>query len=1531
MSQRSSGRGPIAIVGMSGRFPGAGDVDSLWRIVREGRDTLEEFSDEDLTAAGVTREQAAAPGWVRRGSHLADADKFDAAFFGYSPREAQALDPQQRVFLECAWEAIEHAGYAGALQDATVGLYAGTGMNTYLIAQVLRDPAFMAAVGGYQLMLGNDKDFLCTRVSYKLDLRGPSVTVQTACSTSLVAVQMAALALQRGECDVALAGGVSIAFPQRGGYLYQEGMILSPDGVCRPFDKMAKGTRPSAGAGIVVLKRLADAISDRDTVHAVILGAATNNDGAAKAGYTAPSIDGQLEVIATAHALAGIEPRTLSYVEAHGTGTPLGDPIEIAALTQAFRVSTDERNFCALGSLKANLGHLDAAAGVAGLIKTTMALAHRELPPLVHFTAPNPQLNLDDSPFRVPTSAEPWSSDDGPRRAGVSSFGIGGTNAHVVLEESPEQAPSRSRHNAHLLVLSARSETALDRASHDLAAYLAARPDQSLADVAYTLQVGRATFAHRRAVVAKDSAEAAERLKHTGRPPVVTGKHEGGTRRVAFMFSGQGSQHRHMAASLYATEEAFRNAFDECALILDPIMGCDVRERLMHGSDQELSETWLAQPLLFSVERALAALWQSWGVTPDAMIGHSIGEYTAAHLAGVFSLQDALTLVAARGALMQTMPAGGMLAVHLPESDLLRRLTPSLDLAAVNAPTLCTVAGPSSDLDAFAHQLSKDGIEHRSLHTSHAFHSQSMDGMLPAFGDVLARVTFNKPSIPYVSNVTGTWIRAEEATSPEYYLRHLRGCVRFAAGVQCVGADPATVLLEVGPGTALASLSRLTLGSTAVSRCIGSLPHPTDGRDATQSVLDAVGRLWVSGVDVSFQALHETDALRRVPLPTYPFERSKHWVEGNAQLPTATSTTTDKAEVSANTPQRNNTIEEWFQRASWVSSPRVEAACQPVEGTWMIVGHGDELSGQLRDAVQRAGARVVEVGATPHAVPDNGAAISFGHTTAEYEALIRTHRPSTILFALHAKQDTRDGTDSALVAPLWSLARALCTVGTNLDTHVVVLTSGAQQVDDEPITHPQRALLQGLALCLPVEHGRVRMRTLDVTPPEGRNWGSTVVDAVVAEATSRDDATFVSLRGSRRYARHCVRSHLPTVPEGLDLGRERGVYLITGGLGGIGLTLAESLATKYRARLVLTSRRAAEVPPRSEWDNVLSASSATSAGASSTIRMIQKIESLGGEVRIHAADVADPIRMSEVIAAVHSEWGDIHGVIHAAGVAGNALVALTEPDQVRTTIDSKVRGLDVLRDLLGNEELDFVALCSSINTQIPVPASSAYTGANAYFDAFAQSAARPRSWKRVCAIGWDAWRDVGMAAAVEVAEAQRAARKAYVDAGIGPHEGAMAFERAMVSGYGTVTVSPFPVEEMGRLSRAAHLPNRWRGPVAASPVAPTTPTPPSADAADGTIGASADETIVRVARIWEELLGVTQVQPDDDFFALGGHSLVATRLLARIGEEFNVRLTLRHVFDAPTVAMLSEIVDEHRGAVPLLVPADDTEREEFEL
>ncbi|MEV1175412.1 condensation domain-containing protein, partial [Nonomuraea sp. NPDC049784] len=844
--------GALAIVGMACRFPGATGPEEFWAAIRDGVEAVQDFTDEELLADGEDPDRLADPAYVRSGTVLEGIDLFDATLFEFTPREAEILDPQQRLFLETAWEALEDAGCDPARHPGQIGVFAGSAMSSYFIENLLAAPDVLKAVGEYQVMLSNDKDSLPTRTSYKLDLRGPSISVNTACSTSLVALHLARQSLIAGDCDIALAGAVRVNAWTRRGYLYQSGGIGSPDGHCRPFDAEAQGTIGAAGVGVVVLKRLEDAVAAGDTIHAVVRGSAVNNDGTRKVGYAAPAVDGQAEVITAALATAGVDPGTIDYIEAHGTGTALGDPIEVAALSQVF---TGERRI-ALGSVKSNIGHADAAAGMAGLIKTVLALKHRTLPPTVNFATPNPR--IDFSPFYVPTAGAEWPQGPGPRRAGVSAFGMGGTNAHVVLEEAPVQAPASPATGPHLLILSAAGDSALAEAATRLRAHLRARPDTDLGDVAATLRLGRRQLRHRGILVAEDHQSALDAEPITG---------ESHPREVAFIFPGQGSQRRGMGVGLYRSESTFRAAVDACSGILEPYLGLDLRQAL-YGEAGDLDQTWLTQPALFVTEYALARTLIERGVRPAMMAGHSIGEYVAACLAGVFTLEDALRLVAARGRLVQSLPPGSMLAVPLPESEVGDLLGEDVSLAAVNTPELCVLAGPEQAIAELEQRLARQGVACRALRTSHAFHSAMLDPVLDAFAAEVASVQLDNPGLPYLSNVTGGWVSGAETKDPAYWVRHLRETVRFADCARALVAADASVV-EVGPGRTLATLVRRQGGQATVA----PFAEPESGQAA---LLEGVGRLWVSGADVDWTAFGPSG--RRVPLPTYPFDRRRYWI-----------------------------------------------------------------------------------------------------------------------------------------------------------------------------------------------------------------------------------------------------------------------------------------------------------------------------------------------------------------------------------------------------------------------------------------------------------------------------------------------------------------------------------------------------------------------------------------------------------------------------------------------------------------------------
>ncbi len=885
MSAPSDAEGRIAIIGMSGRFPGARDVPTFWRNLCGGVESVTFFADSQLEdgADAATRASAA---YVKARPVLNGVEQFDAEFFDMRDREAALTDPQHRIFLECAWEALEDAGHDPASYRGAIGVFAGCSMNTYFLNNVCRDRKTLEdftdafQVGEYPILMGAGREFLATRVSYKLDLRGPSLTIQTACSTSLVAVAQACQSLLLYQSDMALAGGASISFPQHRGYLHQEGGMVSADGHCRPFDASASGTIFGSGAGVVLLKRLEDAIADGDHVYAVILGCGLSNDGAGKVGFAAPSVDGQVAAIEQALSQAGVDASSVGYVECHGTATPLGDPIEIAALSKAFRKTRAAKPYCAIGSVKGNIGHLDAVAGVAGLIKTALMLRRRELIPSVNFEAPNPHIAFEGSPFFVNTAHAPWPETVEPRRAGVTSLGVGGTNAHVVLEEPPAGPGTDTTPRPELLVLAARSSSALERMREGLADHLATNRDAPLADVAFTLQRGRRHFPHRLAVACRNHADAQALLTGPISARLNLGKAPAVSPSVVFMFPGQGAQYVGMARGLYRRFATFRAELDRCAKLL-AADSVDLMGALYAPDDpsqpDRLAHTAVAQPAIFSVSYALAKLWQSWGVDAETYVGHSVGEFVAACLAEVFSLEDALRLVAARGRLMQELPSGGMLSVRLSEAEVQPLIGDEVALAAINSPLNVVLAGPHEALQATARRLEAAGTAHRLLRTSHAFHSPMMDPMIGPFIDCFAGVALGEPSKRYVSSVTGDWIRPEEATSPEYWARHAREPVRFAAAIETLASSDQTVLLEVGPSGGLSVLAQQT-ARDLVGRVFTCLPDASDPSSDEETVLSALGKLWVAGVAPDWAAIEDRPG-SRVSLPTYPFERRRHWID----------------------------------------------------------------------------------------------------------------------------------------------------------------------------------------------------------------------------------------------------------------------------------------------------------------------------------------------------------------------------------------------------------------------------------------------------------------------------------------------------------------------------------------------------------------------------------------------------------------------------------------------------------------------------
>lgn len=1356
---------PIAIIGLACRLPGAADISEFWQNLANGVESIHVGTLEDHAKLGEPEYWLTDPNYVPASSVLDDVEYFDAAFFGMSAREAQVRDPQHRLFLELAYTALEDGGYEPGACEGDVGVYAGTGKDSYQWLHTRRNPSVLSAAGQVELAVSSHPDYVATLASYKLNLRGPSLTMHTACSTSLVALHVACEALRSGECDMALCGGVNVDLPLGVGYVYTEGGIFSKDGHCRAFDARSSGTVGASGGAVILLKRLSEALADGDHIRALVLGNAINNDGAQKVGFTAPSQEGQAAVVAQALAMAGVNPRTISYVEAHGTGTALGDPIEIAALSSVFGAASADRNWCAVGSVKTNIGHLGPAAGAAGMVKAILALEHGLIPPSLNFEEPNPQIPFDDGPFYVNTTLARWESDGSPRRSSVSSFGMGGTNAHVVLQEAPRATPSQATARpVQLLGLSARTATALETAAHRLATHLEGMPEPSdaghgLSDVAYTLRVGRRQFRHRLAVTATSLADAAAALTDARRR--ITGSAAAGEPSVAFMFPGQGAQYAGMGGELYSVETGFRDAFDECSALLRPVLGHDLRDLVLRrdgGRDEEaLKQTAVAQPAIFAVEYALAKFWQSCGIEPSGMIGHSIGEYVAATLGGVFTLADALQLVAERGRLMQEQPPGAMLAVQLDEAEVRARLPEDLSIAALNGRGASVVSGPREQVEEFAAGLASSDIGHRLLVTSHAFHSPMMEPALARFRQAVAAVELHVPHRPFISNVTGEWITAADATDPGYWAGHLRQTVRFGDGLAALLRDGDRVLLECGPGRQLCGLARLQRTGL---EALPSLPSRSGEAPELEVIYRAAGRLWVSGATLDRKTFGGTG--NRLPLPTYPWERRRHWIDpedpGNSD--DRTGLYTQQAELP---------IDRWFAIPTWQQLPPAALGGLPQ----CCLLFGDEIVDGLAGALLRAGTKVIRV--------RSGESFSRSGTDAytvspasrpDYDALIGdiTAAGGVPDLILHAW--TLDGDPAADAETAWRaqdrgffsllyLVQALAMAQPEGDVQVAALTAGTQDVAGDDLARPEHGTVAGITKVIPLELPWLHARQIDIDPAlvPGNSTDPRIAQ-LMAEIRSDGTDDIVALRGGRRWCRAFDGIRVPEDLSGLPAGpglQNRGVYLITGGLGAIGLALADDLARRVSARLVLTSRSG--LPPREQWDAFI-AENGAAGRIGHAIDAVRQMEQSGSEVLVVAADVTNAADMRSVRQQTLERFGRLDGIVHAAGIPGGGVAEVKDRSTAAKVLRPKLLGPFALHAAFSDLRPDFVVLCSSVTAVAGGFGQVDYCAANNFLDAYARGS---HGWDTsVVSVNWGAWLEVGMAAEAAAPAAFRALQRGDV-------------------------------------------------------------------------------------------------------------------------------------------------------------------------
>jgi acyl transferase domain-containing protein/NAD(P)-dependent dehydrogenase (short-subunit alcohol dehydrogenase family)/acyl carrier protein len=1496
----------IAIIGMTARFQDAKSIDEFWDNLKNGIESIPFFTSEELEEAGVNPELLNDPNYVKAHGDLRGKDYFDHSFFGYSPKEAEVMDPQIRIFHEISWQALELAGYDPTSYHGAIGIYAGSSDNfSWRALEIVK--GLGESLGSFGTSILNNSFFLSTRVSHKLNLKGPSLTFFTACSTSLVAVHLACRALLTGECDMALAGGVSVQSNAKRGYMYEEGMIFSPDGHCRTFDAKAQGTIYGEGAGIVVLKRLKAALADGDTIHAVIKGSAINNDGTDKASFTAPSKTRIADVARKALTISRLEPGTITYIEAHGTATPLGDTIEIGALSQAF--DTGEKGFCRIGTVKTNLGHLDVAAGIAALIKTVLALKHKMIPASLHFETPNPNIDFENSPFVVNTRLSRW-ENGGPLRAGVNSAGLGGTNAFMILEEAPQIQPSSRAAEWQILLLSARTESALDKATENLKHYLKTKQDADFPDIAYTLQVGRKPFQYRKMLVCRDIHEALDILSTPGSRKVKSFVSKVENPDIVFMFSGLGSQYVNMGLELYQKEPLFRQELDRCFEILEPLLDFNVKEILYPANpdpgqreeDAGINRTEIAQIVIFIVEYALARLLIQWGIKPRAMTGYSFGEYTAACIAGVFSLETALELIVYRGASIKPLPPGFMLSVPLSREQvdpLLDDPDIPLSIAIDNGPS-CIVSGPCDAVGAFEH---------------------------------IGQVTLKKPQIPYISNVTGDWITAEEVIEPQYWANHLSRTVQFAEGIKKLVEKPNSIFIEIGPGRDLSALVQRFIENQPGKHTLNVIPNPGQDIPDTRFLLNKIGQLWLYGKHIDWNAFHTGEKRHRIPIPTYPFERQKFSVEGDP-FQIAAGYVPDGLLFSGKSGPAD-----WFYIPSWKRA-RWPAAVRWNDlepSTWLLFMDECGLALNLVKELEKKEQDVILV--TPGSMFSRSGNREYSINPADennYKTLFQALRedgdiPGRMIhcWGVTGNRENTLGLDTIDFVLdtgfycLLNIARAMGQLGIDKDIQINVVTDNMQDVISEKILCPEKATMLGAVKGIPKEYANITLRGIDVILPEAGHPGEeTFIRQLLNECAAESIEPIVAFRGNQRWLQIYEPAGMEEPGTGIPRGRDGGVYLVTGGLGGIGYVLAGHLAKHIEhPKLILTGRT--QLPHREEWQPWLDTHEEDDPVAIK-INKVLELENTGASVLACTAENSDLNRMRQVLELAEEQFGPLDGIIHSAGLSDGAMIQLRTREHSEILFSSKVRGTLVLEELTRHKKLDFFVLCSSNDAIIANAGQVGYSAANAFLNAFAHYKSHKKS-AFTTAMNWPRWQSLGMAVIQE--NLHKDLKGVELTGGLSIPEGLDAFNRILADSMPQVSVSRsnlgFRYEQdktigtealMEEFGSAEDSGNLYQRPELTSEYL-----------------SPRNELEETLADTWQNSFAIEQIGVRDDFFELGGDSLKAIIVISKIHKQLDVEVPISEFFSSPTIAGLAEYITHHaeRTAFVSIQPAE--EKEYYEL
>ncbi|EPR13608.1 hybrid non-ribosomal peptide synthetase/type I polyketide synthase [Ruminiclostridium papyrosolvens] len=1513
----------IAIIGMTARFPGADNTEEFFENLKNGIESIEILTDKELEELKVSQELINDPNYVKVRASMRKPEYFDSEFFGYTPEEAKIMDPQMRLLHECAWDSLENAGYNPEQYNGTIGLFVGGTPNplweshTILAGEqgIWNDFNSGKSLDAFSKTLLHDKDLMSTRIAYKLNLKGPVITVFTSCSTSLVSVHLAAQSILGGECDVAIAGGVSVYFPKRKGYLYQDGMIVSPDGHCRSFSEEAGGAVFGDGIGLVVLKRLENAIEDGDTIHAIIKGSAINNDGNDKIGYTAPGIEGQSLVIQLAQQMAEVEPESIGYIEGHGSATKLGDSIEIEAMKNAFK-NIDKRNRIAIGSVKTNIGHLNSASGIAGLIKTVLSLKHKMLFPSLHSGESNP--DLENSPFYINDKLKGFERGAYPLRAGVSSFGVGGTNSHIILEEPPEEVFENSESNMpQLLVLSAKTESALQTQTRKLLDFIRGNPDENLSDIAYTLKVGRKPFQYRKMLICSDLKQAINVLEGdvSGENHINVVKAYDRSINIVFMFSGQGAQYINMGIELYRYNSFFRQLIDKCFDILKLQSGRDLKEILYPGDNilytvNKLDETEFLQPVLFIFEYALARLLISWGIKPNMLIGYSLGEITAACIAKVFTLEDALKLVTLRGKLINKTCKGMMLSVPLSKEEIMPFMDSELSLAIDNGLS-CVISGKTEKIEALSREMANRRIICMPLKSTHAAHSHLLDCILDEYREGLKGIVFSPPVYPLISNVTGRLVENNEVSEPAYWVRQIRETVNFSDGIKEILKEQNCVFMEIGPGRDLALLvhSIITNGKKEFNGVTVTDLIKTENSEISDIffVLNRIGRLWLRGININWHNFYKDEKRRRIPLPTYPFESQPYWPD-NEYVQVSNSEMTDNTDI-----YKEPSLKDWFYVPSWRNVPLIENDGSNHNEPVVLLFHTSKYSLELRisEVLHEKNCKVIEItlGEVFKKI-DPCSYMLNAFDSDNYECLFRELKddklnPDTIIhmWSLESntthEEDLKKRFDSAQRTGLYSLlniVKGADKYNRGNKTNIYIITSNLHEITGQECIEPENATLLSTAKVISQEYLNIGCTCIDLEFGSLNNKSTDfIAKQLVNEINAPIGERVIAYRGKRRWVQYFEQLDLKEYSGINKYLKAKGVYLISGGLGDLGFNLAKYLITSYNAKVAIIGKTL--IPERDEWDKYIVESNDELAGK---LKKLKVLEDLGGTILYYSQDISDYDKVLEIVKDIEKKTGEINGVIHTAGVVGKNAKAAKEMDEedFETQFRSKVYGLIVIDKIFRNKNLDLCLLTSSLSSILGGLGDTAYAAANIYMDYFAQMNRSVGNLNWI-SVNWETW-------LFEKEEKSSATnlginRIAYA---MNLEEGIASFEQLMsLQCANQIIISSGSIQK--RSSKWLHLDT----------------IPEDIDNSVQKIVKSRPDLLSDyveprnqkerlLAQSWQDFFGIDKIGIRDDFFELGGDSLKAISMIAKTRKETGTQISIGEFFHKPTIEAMAKLIED---------------------